>query len=264
MAKRILITGDDGYKSIGTRLLIAELKPHFDLAIAGTKVQQSGVGGYINVTKKMGWGKSTVEGIPAIWVDGTPGDAMEFSRVYFKKPFDLVVSGINMGINVGASLMCSGTFAAAFVGVSIRVAPYAIALSWERGFHELYNNHSGREAIDHFHDYPGAIAGKLIRLALAEKCWGTSMLNINLPSKATKTARFTRLLTNTDGYWPPVIIRTRARQFWYGPGLPTRPPTDLALDADILASNMISITPCHPDMTNHAAWKTLKGKRLSL
>ena len=49
--KRILLTGDDGYNSLGTRLLIYFLKDRYELAIAGTKHQQSGVGGHVNVLK---------------------------------------------------------------------------------------------------------------------------------------------------------------------------------------------------------------------
>lgn len=43
--KKILLTGDDGYDSLGTRLLVRGLRDEFDLKIAGTKDQMSGVGG---------------------------------------------------------------------------------------------------------------------------------------------------------------------------------------------------------------------------
>jgi 5'/3'-nucleotidase SurE len=189
---------------------------------------------------------------------------MEFARVYFAKPFDLVVSGINMGINAGASIISSGTFGAAFKAASLGVAPFIIALSWDRAFHELYNNHTGKEAIEHFHEYPGEAAGKLIRRALREKFWGAKILNINLPAAATNAVRFTKLLTDIDGFWPPVVIRRKDRIFWYGAGLPNRPAKVLTLDADVLARNMISITPCHPDMTNHTALRFVRKAGFSL
>jgi 5'/3'-nucleotidase SurE len=47
---RILLTGDDGYNSIGTRLLVHALKNEHTLQIAATKSQQSGVGGQLSLT----------------------------------------------------------------------------------------------------------------------------------------------------------------------------------------------------------------------
>ena len=43
--KRILLTGDDGYQSLGTRLVAHVLRENYDLTIAGTVSQQSAVGG---------------------------------------------------------------------------------------------------------------------------------------------------------------------------------------------------------------------------
>ena len=265
MAKRILLTGDDGYKSLGIRILIDALRSQYDLSVVGTKVQQSGVGGAINVTKKMSWGRATVDGIPAVWVAGTPADGVEFAREYFPRPFDLVISGINMGVNIGASIISSGTFGAAFKSVALGLAPHSVAVSWERtDFHQLYRTHSGREAIKHYSRYPGQSMKKLIAAAQRNKFWGATILNINLPGAPARRVQFSRLLTNIHAYWPPVVVDKQARQFSYPPGLTTKERRGIATDADGLLDGVITVTPCHADMTNYEVWKAVRSKTFSL
>jgi len=70
--KRILLTGDDGYNSIGIRLLAHFLKEKYELVIAATKVQQSGVGGMLNIKHGGHWEETEVEGVKVIYVSGTP------------------------------------------------------------------------------------------------------------------------------------------------------------------------------------------------
>jgi 5'-nucleotidase len=260
--KRILLTGDDGYNAVGTRLLIAALKPHYELAIVGTKIQQSGVGGYINVTKTMPWGKTLVDGVPAVWLAGTPADAMEFARQYFPKPFDLVLSGINMGVNIGASLTSSGTYAAAYRALGLGIAPHAIAISWAASFHLLYRNHSGRETIKAYAAYPGEAVARFVNLAWRNKFWGAQLMNVNLPEKPTAHIRFTRPLLHIYGYWPPVIIKTKPRTFSYGPGLPKRATNDPSIDAVAVEEGDISVMLATVDMTDERAYKKVKGKRI--
>src|SRR4030043_988938 len=129
---RILLTGDDGYNSLGTRVLIHHLKDKYDISVVGTKVQQSGVGGKLTLDRSFKWGLKKVDGIEAIWVDGTPVDAIEFAQGYFKKPFDLVISGINWGENVTPALISSGTFSAAVRALGVKIAGRAIAMSYQR------------------------------------------------------------------------------------------------------------------------------------
>lgn len=93
--KRILLTGDDGYQSLGTRLVAHVLRENYDLTIAGTVSQQSAVGGKISLADGFNWEKTTVDGIKAYWVDGTPTDAMELMGAADEEPFDLTISGMN-------------------------------------------------------------------------------------------------------------------------------------------------------------------------
>jgi 5'-nucleotidase len=262
--KRILLTGDDGYKSVGTRILVSVLKPYFDLTIVGTKVQQSGVGGFINVTKKIPWGETRVDGVPAVWLAGTPADGMEFAREYFKKPFDLVISGVNMGTNLGTTVISSGTYASAYRALALGVAGRAVVVSWAVPFHKLYENHSGAEAILHLKEYPGQVISDFIRLGLRQRFWGASLVNMNLPPTPTRRVRFTRFRTNVYRYWPPIVIRKKRRVFYYGSGLPHPKVRSLTIDIDAVTSGDISVTLATFDMTDEKAYSKMKGKLINL
>jgi len=77
--QRILLTSDDGFLSQGLRALISELRGHYELAIAATKTQRSGVGGAMSI-RGGAWGVAEVDGVEALWVDGFPADAIEAAR----------------------------------------------------------------------------------------------------------------------------------------------------------------------------------------
>ena len=145
--RRILLTGDDGYNAIGTRLLVHFLKHEYQLFITGTKNQQSGVGGTKILKKELAWGEDTVDGVRAIWIDGTPVDSIECAKEYYKQSFDLVLSGINLGLNVSGSLISSGTFSAAFHAINLGIAPRAIAMSLEVPANNFRKKHKKSEDV---------------------------------------------------------------------------------------------------------------------
>lgn len=262
--KRILLTGDDGYNAVGTRILIAALKPNFDLYIVATKAQQSGVGGSLSIANGGNWGRSRVDGVPAIWFDGTPGDAIECLHSLYPRPFDLVISGINLGVNIGTAIISSGTFAAAYKAIALGIAPQAMAISWDGETHQYYRNHSGREAIRSFQDYPGLVMRKLVERAFAADFWGNQLFNINLPIKPSRKVYFTRFLLDVYGYWPPPVADPKTHKFCYPRGLPQRKVRDWQTDADIVARGEISLTPCTIDWVSEKSYRSVKNKPLWL
>lgn len=147
--RNILLTGDDGYNSIGTRVLTHFLKNKYRLHIAATKLQQSGVGGKISLNHPVHWDEMEIDGIKGLYVDGTPSDAVELAREYFKVKFDLVISGINLGVNIGGTYTSSGTVSSAYRAILLHVAKKSIALSLhvEDSNHYL-RHHDGKENIN--------------------------------------------------------------------------------------------------------------------
>lgn len=147
-------------------MLVHFLKDKYKLSIVGTKVQQTGVGGKLTLGKKVKWQEASVDGIRAIWVAGTPCDAIEFAEGYFKKPTDLVISGINLGANIGGSVMTSGTYAAAYRALNLKLVPHAIAISWNLPAKFWFKPHNIDEDLKPYHDYPGKIVSQILDLTV--------------------------------------------------------------------------------------------------
>lgn len=244
--KKILLTGDDGYQSLGLRILIAVLNDEFDLKIAATKKQQTGVGGGLTFTRAVKWGESKVDGVDAVWVDALPADAMEFAQGYFEEKFDLVISGINFGENVGYTIASSGTFGAAWRAVGAGLAPKAIMMSWVRPQSEWFMEHSKKDSVSGFLDYPGKFARKLIDICVKEDFWGVNLVNINFPAEPTGEYKITKLYPDLTKYYNyPVEIDRKAKTFKYPDNMYSDETVEISNDYDIgaLRKGFVSVTP---------------------
>lgn len=262
--KRILLTGDDGYNSLGTRLLIRALKDTYDLQIAATKHQQSGAGGRLSLATGCSWGEDEVDGIPALWVDGSPADTMECAQSYFSQPFDLIISGVNLGANVSTSVISSGTYGAAVRGLGAQVAPRAVAISWDAP--SFWNKqHSKDDTISEYFEYPGDILAPLIARCVADDFWGVSLLNINLPAKPSRKVRFTKILKDITQYYAyPIEIDYKNHTFNYDRVDYNIKGTNPRYDVVALSQGYISITPCAIEMTHFQTFERLENTTLSL
>lgn len=261
--KRILLTGDDGYNSIGTRLLIRALKDKYELRIAATKFQQSAVGGKISLATGGNWGEAEVDGVPAFWVEGSPADVMECAQSYYDEPFDLLISGVNLGENVSSAVISSGTYSAAVRGMGIKVAPQAIAMSWETS--GLWNkNHDENEDISEYFEYPGDVLKPLLQTCFDNDLWGVSFLNVNFPQEKTNKIRFTKFLKDiTQHYSYPITVDRETHKFSYKRPQLESPIQDVKYDAGALNQGFISITPCAFDMTHFTTFERLQDEEIT-
>ena len=113
---RILITNDDGIKGEGLRLLASWAKKLGEVLVVAPKEQQSACSHSIVLRRPFEVVNSDVfsdMGIDAYSVDAMPADCVRFSAETLGK-FDMVFSGINLGMNVGDDVSYSGTCGAAF------------------------------------------------------------------------------------------------------------------------------------------------------
>jgi len=263
--KRVLLTGDDGYKSIGIRLLVHFLKNKYDLCIAATSTQQSATGGMANIIKGGKWGETKVEGIPVLWANGTPLDVIECAQSYYKKYFDLVISGINLGANIGGALMSSGTFAAAHRALNLNICQYAIAISWNVLPTYWFKNHDINEDLKPYLNYPGKIASKVIELAIKNKFWHGNFLNINLPYKKNNKIKFTQPILSLRDFYPYLINLNRTTHKFSYPKTKKAIKSkgnDLKFDSIAISNGYISISFCRQDMLDKEVYFKLKNKEI--
>ncbi|MGB1824237.1 MAG: 5'/3'-nucleotidase SurE, partial [Ilumatobacteraceae bacterium] len=113
---RILVTNDDGISSVGLHRLARAMTAHGDVVVVAPDREFSGAGAAVGAIHLMQpeVHRATVDGIDESWaVSGPPALCVFFARLgAFGGPFDLVVSGINPGANVGRSVYHSGTVGA--------------------------------------------------------------------------------------------------------------------------------------------------------
>lgn len=126
---RILVTNDDGIESPLLAALVEELQTIGEVVVSAPRTNQSGssqatTGGNLRVERIVRDGQLFGYGVV-----GTPADALRYGLLVLGKddPFDLVVSGINNGANVGKVSHMSGTVGAAMQAVYLGVPAIAVS-----------------------------------------------------------------------------------------------------------------------------------------
>lgn len=126
---KILITNDDGIDTLGIRLLAAWAKTLGEVTVVAPKKEQSAKSHAIEISKPFEIKQVPfIEGVTAYSVDSTPADCVRFGYIGLKQTYDLVLSGINRGVNLGIDVVYSGTIGAIFEAARLG-APAAIAFS---------------------------------------------------------------------------------------------------------------------------------------
>ncbi len=125
---RILLTNDDGVGASQLLPMIQWCQTLGEVTTVVPKYEQSGKSHGIEIHKA--FEAKQVELAPGItvWaVDSTPADCVRFAILGLKLEFDLVISGINRGLNVGADIMYSGTVSATCEAVNLGVRAIAVS-----------------------------------------------------------------------------------------------------------------------------------------
>lgn len=124
---RILITNDDSITSPVLLPLAKWVQKLGDVEVFAPKVEQSGKSHGIELHKAFEVKRVDFDGIEAYTVDSTPADCVRFAVLGLHRQYDLVLSGINKGLNIGYDVIYSGTAGAIFEAAALGIP--AIALS---------------------------------------------------------------------------------------------------------------------------------------
>jgi 5'-nucleotidase len=128
---RILVTNDDGIDSLGLHTLARALRTRGEVVIAAPDKEYSGAGAALGPLHLIQpeIHRVVVDGIEEAWaVTGPPALCVMFARLgAFGPPFDLVVSGINPGANVGRAVYHSGTVGAALTARTGGISGVAVS-----------------------------------------------------------------------------------------------------------------------------------------
>ena len=168
---KILLCNDDGYQSLGLDYLRRKLSPEHDVYVSAPKTEMSGVSSSITLRSEIDIERID-ERVQA--VGGTPIDSAKLGLLaYLDEGIDLVLSGINLGTNLGTDTLYSGTVAAA---LDASLMGYkSAALSTHYKFDE-------GDPSEEFNAY----FKKAIEIIMATDLPEGTILNINIPPKDIK------------------------------------------------------------------------------
>src|SRR3989441_7091877 len=123
---RLLIANDDGIYSPGIAAL-AEVAAQFgDVRIVAPDVEQSSAGHAITASRPLSYRRTPIKDFEAYRVNGTPADCVALGTHNWEK-VDVVLSGINLGSNLGNAMWHSGTLAAAKQAVLLGLRGIALS-----------------------------------------------------------------------------------------------------------------------------------------
>ena len=139
----LLLTNDDGIDSPLFELLIKALQPYGDLSIAVPAIEQSWKGKSMTRHGHVKVQETEIAGQPAFAINGTPADCVNVAlhNLLDRKP-DLVLSGINVGLNAGLSLVwASGTVGACLEGNIAGIPGIALSQQLDPDTYKHWDQH---------------------------------------------------------------------------------------------------------------------------
>jgi 5'-nucleotidase len=256
---KILLANDDGIYAPGLRAMREALVQLGDVLVVAPATEQSGVGHSITylspLTCKEIFDGDSFRG----WaVEGSPADCVKLGVAELAgQPLDLIVSGINGGLNAGINVLYSGTVAAAIEGAFFRIPSIAVSLE--------HDPHADFEAA-------ATMAVQLIRGILNQQGNRSELYNINIPTAATRAYRAGTLPEvhcvpmGVERYGDHYIKRQdpKGRNYYWSTNDPPPKPTDHETDLNALAAGHITVTPLQFDMTKHRLLESMSTWTLSI
>ena len=181
---RILVTNDDGIDSIGLHVLARAMRPFGQVVIAAPDQEYSGASAAIGALHIMRpeVHRRHVDGIDEAWaISGAPALCVFLSRFgLFGDPFDLVVSGINPGVNVGRSVYHSGTVGAAVTARNAGITGIAVSQA-VTGFG--VEGQGWDDAVKgQLWDTAAEVAAAVVRGWMANRTDEPVVVNVNVPN----------------------------------------------------------------------------------
>lgn len=233
---RILICNDDGIYSPGILALAKVASAFGTVRIVAPDVEQSSMGHAITASRPLSYRKTPVEGFEAYRVNGTPADCVALGAYKWDK-VDVVLSGINLGSNLGNAMWHSGTLAGAKQAALLELR--GIALSAPVADEEPEPDY--RELQPYLQEVLGT---------LLNDC-DMPLINVNFPGHP-QGIRWTRQsVRHYDGKVVPGEDPMGRKHYWFTTQPIERP--EEGTDRWAVENGYVSITPLRLDLTDRKA-----------
>lgn len=251
---KIVVTNDDGVFAPGIRVLAETLTDFGEVTVIAPSREQSGMSHAITVDRPLRMDK--INAIPGLegrcyMVDGTPSDCVKMAVHALNLQPDMIVSGINIGENLGTDVLYSGTVSAAIEAVLLGIPAIAVSqVSTELEFLE-----TSRGVIAH-------LFKRNLRLLDNGMIPRDGLLNINVPAvefSQLRGIRLTRLGNQEFQNRVETRLDPRGRPYYWMTGArELEDSQDLSIDYYAAQAGYVSITPIHFDLTYHQLIPELK------
>ena len=238
---RILITNDDGYSAEGIRALATWAKKLGEVTVIAPKVEQSGKSHAIDFTRQIEIKEvDEIPGVRTIYVDSTPADCVRYAILGEEKTYDLVLSGINRGVNMGVDLVYSGTCGAIFEAGRLGHKGIAFSAYFDTDFE---GEAKELDTIWRFIEEHRLLEENLL-------------YNINIP----KEAKGIKVTKQGSPYFSDEFIRVDGDMFEQrGHKIEDEEPEDMTRDTVATEAGYITITPLLTTRTNMDVFEKLKN-----
>src|SRR2546426_6288493 len=229
---RLLIANDDGIYSPGIAALAEVASKLGDVRVVAPDVEQSSAGHAITASRPLSYRRTPIGNFEAYRVNGTPADCVALGAYHWEK-VDVVLSGINLGSNLGNAMWHSGTLAAAKQAVLLGLRGIALSAPVTRDEPEF--------------DILKPSLEKVLELLLDEP--ELTLVNVNFPEGKPKGLRWTRQsVRHYNGKVVPGEDPMGRKHFWF-----TVIPMEEAeegTDRWAVEHGYVSMTPLRLDLTN--------------
>lgn len=167
---RLLLTNDDGINAKGIYALAKELEKNHEVIIVAPYNEKSACGHSITLSRPLIVRETRIKGLKskAFSVDGTPADCVKMAiNKLVDGKIDMVVSGINKGLNLGTDVLYSGTVSAAIEATIYKIPAIAVSMEIQRNIEN--------------YEMAAKYAGEILLKAKENNIKNDIVLNVNIP-----------------------------------------------------------------------------------
>jgi len=243
----ILVTNDDGIDATGINRLIETLRPLGDIFVVAPDGPRSGMSGAFTFTVPIRCHLVSSEaGLTVYSCTGTPVDCVKlaYHEILEEKP-DLLISGINHGINAAVCVFYSATVGAMFEGCIIGIPSIAVSLC----------NHEPKADFTQACIYARIVAEKTLQEGLPKGV----CLNLNIPDVAE--VKGMKVCSQTDSRWEKEIERRSTPEgtdeYWLTGSITNEEPHNRQTDLWALDNGYAALVPTKIDMTAYEFMKQI-------
>jgi 5'-nucleotidase len=235
---RILLSNDDGYFSPGIEVLARTLAAVADVTVVAPERDRSGASNSLTLDRPLSLKRA---GNGYYHVNGTPTDCVHLAVTGMLDELpDMVVSGINLGANMGDDTIYSGTVAAATEGFLLGIPSLAVSLCSKAGVH---------------FETAARVALELVQMIQREDVSEPLLLNVNVPDVPYSELRGTVATRLGKRHKAEAVVRTLTPRnetvYWVGAAGEAEDAGE-GTDFYAVSQHQVSITPLQIDLTHNA------------